>query len=79
VAGDSIPLFGRIVAVADVFDALTSERPYKRAWAFTQATDFLRTGVGTHFDPVCVDAFLSNVDEVLAIQARFQDEVVPAI
>jgi putative two-component system response regulator len=79
VAGNSIPLFGRIVAVADVFDALTSERPYKLAWPFDQAIDFLRQGAGQHFDPVCVEAFLACTPEILAIQARFQDEAVPAL
>jgi putative two-component system response regulator len=73
-AGDAIPLYGRIVAVADVFDALTSERPYKRAWPLEKAVEFLREGSGSHFDPHCVEAFLSSWDEVLAIHDRFQDE-----
>jgi putative two-component system response regulator len=79
VSGESIPLFGRIVAVADVFDALTSERPYKKAWEFERAIDFLREGAGQHFDPVCVDAFLNKMSDILAIRARFQDEDVPAL
>ncbi len=77
--GETIPLFGRIVAVADVFDALTSERPYKKAWALDHAADFLRDGRGQHFDPVCVDAFLAAWDEVLDVRARFQDEEVPEL
>ena len=64
---------GRIVAVADVFDALTSERPYKRAWPLEQAADFLRGQRGTHFDPTCVDAFFAAWDEVLAVRSRFSD------
>ncbi|GEO81253.1 HD-GYP domain-containing protein [Pararhodospirillum oryzae] len=72
--GDTIPLAGRIVAVADVFDALTSERPYKRAWTVEQAQQFLREGCGTHFDPTCVAAFLKAWDEVEMIRARFADE-----
>ncbi|RMH61902.1 MAG: response regulator [Zetaproteobacteria bacterium] len=71
--GDAIPLVGRIVAVADVFDALTSARPYKQAWPVDKAQDWLRTHAGAHFDPACVDAFLQSLDEVLAIRQRFQD------
>lgn len=73
VAGEAIPLFGRIVAVADVFDALTSERPYKKAWELGRSVDFLRDGSGQHFDPACVNAFLASLDEALVIQSRFQD------
>jgi hypothetical protein len=50
-AGTAIPLHGRIVAVADVFDALTSERPYKKAWTLEAAVDFLKANAGSHFDP----------------------------
>ena len=71
--GESIPLFGRIVAVADVFDALTSSRPYKRAWPVNQAKDFLLEGSGKHFDPRCVDAFIAVWDEAMVIQQEFQD------
>lgn len=73
VMGDAIPLVGRIVAVADVFDALTSTRPYKRAWSLEDAKAFLEQGKGTHFDPRCVDAFLDAWDEVLHIRQLFQD------
>lgn len=73
-AGTEIPLFGRIVAVADVYDALVSDRPYKRRWPREKATAFLRQGAGTHFDPECVNAFLARQDQVLEIGARFQDE-----
>ncbi|APR03897.1 HD domain-containing phosphohydrolase [Thauera chlorobenzoica] len=72
-AGEAIPLAGRIVAVADVFDALTSVRPYKPAWRFSRAVALLRTGRGSHFDPRCVDAFLHRWSDVLAIHARFRD------
>lgn len=72
-AGEAIPIFGRIVAVADVFDALTSSRPYKRAWSFEDARKFLEDGSGSHFDPACVDALLSAWDEVLAISEKFRD------
>ncbi|MDA0190633.1 MAG: response regulator [Proteobacteria bacterium] len=73
-AGDEIPLYGRIVAVADVFDALTSERPYKKAWELERALDLLREGAGGHFDPACVSAFLARLDEVAVVRTRFQDE-----
>jgi putative two-component system response regulator len=72
--GELIPLFSRIVAVADVFDALTSERPYKKAWTLEQAVDFLNAGAGSHFDPQCVQAFLNGFDEVLVIRDRYQED-----
>lgn len=72
--GEAIPLFARICAVADVFDALTSERPYKKAWELGRATDFLREGAGSHFDPACVAAFLAGWDDVLRIRERFKDD-----
>ncbi|MEI7430520.1 MAG: HD domain-containing phosphohydrolase [Betaproteobacteria bacterium] len=73
VAGHAIPLSGRIVAVADVFDALTSVRPYKEAWSLERASGFLRGSAGSHFDPVCVEAFFAAWDEVLVVHASFQD------
>ena len=73
-SGEAIPLSGRIVAVADVFDALTSARPYKEAWQMDRAIDFLKDGRGTHFDPACVDAFLAAMDDVMTIRERYQDE-----
>ena len=76
--GDTIPLFGRIVAVADVFDALTSERPYKKPWSLDAAADYLRAQRGLHFDPQCVAVFLAAWPEVLAIYQRFADEPMPA-
>lgn len=75
-AGSDIPLFGRIVAVADVFDALTSDRPYKKAWSVAQASEFLRQGAGNHFDPICIDAFFSDFDEVMKIKLTFVDEEI---
>jgi len=73
-AGEAIPLHGRIVAVADVFDALTSERPYKKAWEVARAVEFIRAGAGAHFDPRCVDAFLARIDPMLEIRLRYPDE-----
>ncbi len=74
VKGGSIPLFGRIVAVADVFDALTSVRPYKPAWPLERAQAYLRENTGNHLDPACVDAFFAAWDEVLDVHARYQDD-----
>ncbi|MDE2585893.1 MAG: response regulator [Betaproteobacteria bacterium] len=74
--GEEIPLHSRIVAVADVFDALTSERPYKKAWDLERAAALVREGAGRHFDPKCVEAFFRSWDEVLAIRARHQDEAL---
>lgn len=73
-AGENIPLFARIVAVADVFDALTSERPYKKAWDNEQALAHLREGAGKHFDPLCVDAFFAGWDKILEIKNLYQDD-----
>jgi putative two-component system response regulator len=73
-AEDSIPIEGRIVAVADVFDALTSVRPYKEAWDLPRAIEFLKEGSGAHFDPCCVSAFLHDWDSVLAVRERFKDD-----
>lgn len=70
-AAEAIPLEGRIVAVADVFDALTSSRPYKRAWSLEEARAHLEAGRGSHFDPRCIDAFLGAWSDVLAIRDRF--------
>jgi len=72
--GEEIPLYARIVAVADVFDALTSARPYKKAWSLEDATQFLKAQSGSHFDPQCVDAFFLAWDDVLKIHAMYQDD-----
>ncbi|MDO8700832.1 MAG: response regulator [Undibacterium sp.] len=72
--GEEIPLFARIVAVADVFDALTSERPYKMAWDIDKALAMLHEGAGKHFDPRCVNAFISDFPQILDIKNRYQEE-----
>ena len=77
-AGRDIPIEGRIVAVADVFDALTSERPYKPAWPLSRAIALLREGRGSHFDGDCVDALLHAWSEVQQIRTRFHDGGEPA-
>ncbi len=76
-SGTEIPIFSRIVSVADVFDALTSERPYKKAWTLEEAVDFLVAGSGKHFDPDCVRAFLNAWDEVLEIRGRYTEDADP--
>ncbi len=74
-SGEQIPLVGRIVAVADVFDALTSTRPYKKAWTMQEARQYLLDNRGTHFDPQCVDALLNSWGKVEEINKRFQDQI----
>lgn len=70
-SGEDIPIFGRICAVADVFDALTTERPYKSAWSLSSAFQFLRERRGTQFDPGCVDVFLDRKDKVQEIHSSY--------
>jgi HD-GYP domain-containing protein (c-di-GMP phosphodiesterase class II) len=72
--GDAIPLEARIVAVADIFDALTSERPYKPAWTNDEAYGLLRSMARHKLDADCVAALLNNPQEVAEIQRRFRDE-----
>ncbi|MFW5915423.1 MAG: HD domain-containing phosphohydrolase [Planctomycetota bacterium] len=72
--GDSIPLSGRICAVADVFDALTNDRPYREALSVEQALDIMKSDRGKHFDPEIFDLFLDHLDEVLQIQEEYEDE-----
>ncbi|HCT98872.1 MAG TPA: two-component system response regulator [Methylococcaceae bacterium] len=74
--GEDIPLHGRIVAVGDVFDALTSPRPYKAAWTIEDAAQFLIAHSGSHFDPNCVTAFFKAWDDVLDIHTRYCDEII---
>jgi len=62
-SGEAIPLAARIVAIADVFDALTTERPYKKALPVAGALAILEAERGSHFDPACLDAFLSGYAE----------------
>lgn len=62
---EAIPLSGRIVALVDVFDALTHSRPYKDAWPVEKALNLIRNERGIHFDPDVTDAFLQGIDEVL--------------
>jgi len=72
-AGEDIPIEGRIVAIADVFDALTSERPYKQAWPVEKAVAFLREQSGQHFDPDLVELFIQQLPAVLEVKARWAE------
>ncbi len=74
-AADQIPLMGRIAAVADVFEALTADRIYRRAWPLAKARQFIRDGAGSHFDPACVRAFDAQWDAVVKVigaEAEFE-------
>ncbi|MDP1928862.1 MAG: response regulator [Thiobacillus sp.] len=72
-AGEAIPQAGRIAALADVFDALTSVRPYKKAWTVEAAVDLIRENSGRHFDPGLLEVFLRELPGVLAIRERFAE------
>jgi len=72
-AGKDIPLESRIVAVADVYDALTSVRPYKHEWTKEQALEYLLANKGGHFDPDCIDSFMSQFSKVSLIQQQLKD------
>ena len=71
--GEDIHLYGRIVALADVFDALGSDRCYKAAWPMDKTLDLLREQRGVHFDPALVDHFFANLDKVEAIRTTYTD------
>ena len=73
-AGTQIPLAGRITAIADAFDAIGSQRPYKKALPVEKSFEIIKNSRGTHFDPDVVDAFFSIKDEILAIEKQHKDE-----
>jgi len=70
---DEIPLSGAIVAVVDVFDALLSERPYKKAFSIEKAVSIIHNDTGEHFHPLVVEKFMHHLDAMLAIRARLTD------
>jgi two-component system, response regulator RpfG len=72
--GEDIPIVGRVVAVADVFDALVSERPYKHAWTIEEGFAYLQGQKGKHFDPRCVEAFISGEARVREIRQQYADQ-----
>lgn len=70
---EEIPLAGRIVAVADVFDALCSKRPYKEPFTFEESVEIIEKSSGKHFDPVVAGAFLNNIDKIKEIYTEYKD------
>ena len=74
VKGQEIPIAGRIVAIADVFDALTSKRPYKEPFTIEKSLAIVKEGRGTHFDPDVVDAFFDIQEEILNIKKQYNED-----
>jgi HD-GYP domain-containing protein (c-di-GMP phosphodiesterase class II) len=74
--GNNIPLEARICAVADIFDALTSARPYKAAWTNDEALQWLRKNAGVRVDTECVDALEKHMDRVKIIQSEFEEDYI---
>jgi putative two-component system response regulator len=77
-AGDAIPISARLMALADVFDALVFRRVYKPALPFEQARETIAAGRGGQFDPDVVDAFLARYGEFVAIAERYSDSAATA-
>lgn len=78
--GDQIHIYARIVSIADVFDALSSERVYKKAFSIEKTVEILQEGIGSHFDEALVTLFIEHLDEFLKIKEAFPDEEeVPSI
>lgn len=75
-SGEDIHLYGRIVAIADVFDALGSDRCYKKAWSDEKVLEFFKNQKGKHFDPQLVDLFFENLDEFMDIRSRYKEVVL---
>ncbi len=75
--GEEIPIFGRIVAIADVFDALSSKRSYKEPWEESRSVEIISRGAGTHFDPELVEIFLNRLAFIRAIQDRYDPKLFP--
>ena len=71
--GDEISIEGRIIAVADVFDALTSKRPYKDAWSVEKTISHMKEQAGSHFDPAIIDLLVDKLDEILTIKQSNQE------
>ena len=76
-AGEEIPMEGRITAVMDVFDALTHDRVYRPAMTVDRALEIVRAGRGSHFDPAIVDAFLDMLEELLALDVAGHTGATP--
>ena len=74
ISGADIPIEGRIAAICDVFDALTSTRPYKEAWPLEKAISFLKDNAGSHFDPSLVQQFIEIIPDVTSLRVEHPDE-----
>jgi len=74
--GEDIPEEGRIAALCDVFDALTSERPYKKAWPIEEAIQFIKDNAGSHFDPNMATKFIEIMPTILDIRGKYADEEI---
>ena len=77
--GNQIPIAGRIAAIADAFDALTSKRPYKEPFSVEKSLAIIKEGRGSHFDPDVVDAFFAVEDEILAIKKQYDEDEQQAL
>lgn len=75
-SGESIHIYGRITAIADVFDALGSDRVYKKAWELERILGLIREESGRHFDPSLVEIFFEHIDKFLAVRDRYRDEII---
>lgn len=73
-AGEEIHIYGRITALADVFDALSHRRVYKAGWDFSQVIQYIGAGAGVLFDPRLTDIFLRHIDEFIAINRRYSSD-----
>jgi putative two-component system response regulator len=71
--GSAIPLSGKLCSIVDVFDALTSVRPYEQAWTYERSVEAIDTAAGSQFDPDVVDLFHTSYDEIVAVKQRFSD------
>ena len=76
-AGEDMPLSARVMAVADVFDALVSRRCYKEPFSYEKAISIITEGSGLHFDPQVVEAFLASEEEVKEVLYRHEEQAVP--
>ncbi len=73
ISGNEIPISARIAAISDVFDALTSDRPYKQAWSIEKVVETIQAESGKHFEPVMVDLLIENLAEIIEIKDRYLD------
>jgi putative two-component system response regulator len=75
-AGEDIPLLGRIMALVDVYDALVSERPYKKPFTHEQAVDIIKKDSGSHFDPKIVEVFVGIESEISALHDKIDTSMI---